>query len=546
MKILKKVLLFVLSFSTITIFGQGTSIKNIIIMIPDGTSIDLLSLSRWYNQNPLAIDPYIRGLVKTHSSDAPIGDSAPTGSTYATGHLSRSGFVATYPDLMMKGMEVVATDPKKAFSPMFTILESAKLMGKSTGLVFTCHFPHATPADFSAHLQHRDNYEVLSKQMVYNNIDVVLGGGTNYLNPIRRKDKLDLYNVLVSRGYKLPKTPAEMASLTTSKVWGLFAPEALSNDIDRDSIQQPTLSQMTSKGIESLSKNQNGFFMMVEGSKVDWSAHDNDPIGMVTEFLAFDRAVKVAIDFAKKDGHTLLIVVPDHGNSGISIGNSKSNKKYDEISLKEIIQPFLNAKSTAEAIINLIDSSSSTDKIKEVFSSHYGVNDLLENEIDSLKSFFYSQSLVKEGNLKKNPFALVKLTAKIISKRTFVGFTTYGHTGEDVFFACYDPRNIAPTGLILNSQVNEFMQQAWNTNLDSLTNVYFVPHTQVFDGYNVTIDSTETNNKKLIVKNKKKSILIPENKNIVFFNGKEIEYPTLMVYNGIQFYVPISLRKLLE
>ncbi len=546
MKILKKVLLFVLSFSTITIFGQGTSIKNIIIMIPDGTSIDLLSLSRWYNQNPLAIDPYIRGLVKTHSSDAPIGDSAPTGSTYATGHLSRSGFVATYPDLMMKGMEVVATDPKKAFSPMFTILESAKLMGKSTGLVFTCHFPHATPADFSAHLQHRDNYEVLSKQMVYNNIDVVLGGGTNYLNPIRRKDKLDLYNVLVSRGYKLPKTPAEMNSVSSPKMWGLFAPESLSNDIDRDSIQQPTLSQITAKGIELLSKNQNGFFMMVEGSKVDWSAHDNDPIGMVTEFLAFDRAVKVAIDFAKKDGHTLVIVVPDHGNSGISIGNSKSNKKYDEISLKEIIQPLLNAKSTAEAIINLIDSSSSTDKIKEVFSSHYGVNDLLENEIDSLKSFFYSQSLVKEGNLKKNPFALVKLTAKIISKRTFVGFTTYGHTGEDVFFACYDPRNIAPTGLILNSQVNEFMQQAWNTNLDSLTNVYFVPHTQVFDGYNVTIDSTETNNKKLIVKNKKKSILIPENKNIVFFNGKEIEYPTLMVYNGIQFYVPISLRKLLE
>lgn len=546
MKILKKVLLFVLSFSTITIFGQGTSIKNIIIMIPDGTSIDLLSLSRWYNQNPLAIDPYIRGLVKTHSSDAPIGDSAPTGSTYATGHLSRSGFVATYPDLMMKGMEVVATDPKKAFSPMFTILESAKLMGKSTGLVFTCHFPHATPADFSAHLQHRDNYEVLSKQMVYNNIDVVLGGGTNYLNPIRRKDKLDLYNVLVSRGYKLPKTPAEMNSVSSPKMWGLFAPESLSNDIDRDSIQQPTLSQITAKGIELLSKNQNGFFMMVEGSKVDWSAHDNDPIGMVTEFLAFDRAVKVAIDFAKKDGHTLVIVVPDHGNSGISIGNSKSNKKYDEISLKEIIQPLLNAKSTAEAIINLIDSSSSTDKIKEVFSSHYGVNDLLENEIDSLKSFFYSQSLVKEGNLKKNPFALVKLTAKIISKRTFVGFTTYGHTGEDVFFACYDPRNIAPTGLILNSQVNEFMQQAWNANLDSLTNVYFVPHTQVFDGYNVTIDSTETNNKKLIVKNKKKSILIPENKNIVFFNGKEIEYPTLMVYNGIQFYVPISLRKLLE
>lgn len=543
----KRIILFAtLIFSISIIFGQNRPIKNIIIMIPDGTSIDVLALARWYKNSPLAIDPYIRGLVKTHCSDTPIGDSAPTGSTYATGHLSRSGFVATYPDSVMQGMEIVATDPKKAFSPMFTILESAKLMNKSTGLVVTCFFPHATPADFSSHLQNRDNYEALSKQMVHNNIDVVLGGGFNYLNPLKRKDKLDLNLVLKTRGYNLPRTPAELSLINGQKVWGLFAPESLKNEMDRDPKVQPTLAEMTQKGIEVLSQNPNGFFMMVEGSKVDWSAHDNDPIGMITEFLAFDQAVKVALDFAKMDGQTLVIIVPDHGNSGISIGNKKSDKNYDEITLKQLIGPLKSAKRTADAITELIDSNSTIEEIRTVFSSQYGISDITLSEIDSLQSYYRYRSLLKEGKIKKYPVSIQKLTAWIITKRTFLGFTTLGHTGEDVFFAAYDPRSMAPTGLILNNEVNEYMQQAWSTNLDSLTNLYFAPHYEVFNGLNYSIDSTDKQNKYLVVKTKKITLRIPENQNIVFVNGVAKEYPTVMVYNNLWFYVPKSLRKLLE
>lgn len=539
-------LFFLTAIATNTVFGQIKPIKNIIIMIPDGTSIDILSLARWYKNSPLAIDPYIRGLVKTHCSDTPIGDSAPTGSTYATGHLSRPGFVATYPDSVMQGMNIIATDPKKAFSPMFTILESAKLMGKSTGLVVTCYFPHATPADFSSHLQFRDNYEVLSRQMVYNNIDLVLGGGFNYLDLKNRKDKLDLYQVLKARGFTLAKTPAELQSFSGQKIWGLFAPESLKNEIDRDPNEQPTLSEMTQKGIEILSKNPNGFFMMVEGSKVDWSAHDNDPIGMITEFLAFDKAVKVALDYAKIDGQTLVIIVPDHGNSGISIGNKKSDKKYDEITLKQLIGPLKAAKNTADAITDLIDSTSTSEQIRTIFSQHFGVPDITNEEIDSIQSYFRYKTMVKEKKIRKNPISLQKLTASIITNRTYLGFTTYGHTGEDVFFAAYDPRNIAPTGLILNNEVNEYMQQSWNTNLDSLTNLYFAPHYEVFNGYNYNIDSTDKRNKILIVKSKKTTLKIPENQNIVFVNGVEKQYPTLMIYNEIWFYVPKSLRTILE
>ncbi|MEI6346355.1 MAG: alkaline phosphatase [Bacteroidota bacterium] len=532
----------------ITAFAQTPQINNIIIMIPDGTSIDVLALARWYNNGkPLAIDPYIRGLVKTHCSDTPIGDSAPTGSTYATGHLSRTGFVSTYPDSVMSGYDIIATDSKKAFSPMFTVLEAAKLQGKSTGLVVTCHFPHATPADFSSHSQHRDNYDLLSRQMVYNNIDVVFGGGYSYLKPDKRADKLDLTKVLSENGTSLIRTPKEMIDFNGSKVWGLFAPKALKNDLDRNADKEPSLADMTQKALSILSKNPKGFFMMVEGSKVDWAAHDNDPVGMVTEYLAFDKAVGAAINFAKSDGHTLVIVVPDHGNSGISIGNARSSDKYDKLTLKELMYPLINAKNTAEAIEEFIDSNSTNEQIKDVFFKRYGVNNLASKELDSLRNYFSNKKLVKQGLLKKNNLNIQKLTASIISSRTYIGFTTVGHTGEDVFIAIFDPRNNAPTGLIKNDEVNFYMQKALNnTNLDSLTNLYFVNQNTVFQGFHQKIDSSDVNNKVLIVENNNKTIRIPANKNIVEISGKEQKFPTLMIYNGFSFFVPQSLRTFLE
>ncbi len=546
---MKKFILLFFAFISINIslFSQSR-IKNIIFMIPDGTSVDLLALARWYNNGQLlAVDPYICGLVKTHCSDTPIGDSAPTGSTYSTGHLSQTGFVATYPEKVMDGMNIINTNKEKAFSPMFTILEAAKLQCKSTGLVFTCYFPHATPADFSAHSQNRDNYELLSKQMVYNNIDVVFGGGMSYLLPEKRKDKLDLTKVLKQNGTTLIQTPSQMNAFTGKKIWGLFAPKSLRNDIDRDTTKEPSLAEMTVKAIEILSKDTNGFFMMVEGSKVDWSAHDNDPIGMVTEFLAFDKAVNAAIEFAKRDGNTIVVVCPDHSNSGISIGNRKSNNNYDNITLRQLIEPLQKAKKTAEAIYFLISEKSTNEEIVNVFKIEYGINDLKQSEIDTINSYFKYSKQIKDSLLKKNPLDIVKITSSIITSRTYIGFTTYGHTGEDVFLSIYDPTNNRPTGLVKNDELNKYLCKTFNNvNLDSLTDVYYVPHYKVFNSELWSIDSTNKENIVLKVKSKKNRLEIPANKNIVIVNGKEIQFPTLMIYNGIYFYIPKELSRYLE
>ena len=167
---------------------QVKPVKNLIVLIPDGTSLATISTARWYQwyMNPdmpkLAIDPYICGTVRTHSSNAPIGDSAPTTSCYMTGHPSRTGYVATYPP-HDPGNDIYPMDPKRAYQPMTTLLEAMKLVQhKATGLVFTCEFTHATPADCSAHSYSRKRYEWIAPQMVHNDIDVVIGGGTSLLD----------------------------------------------------------------------------------------------------------------------------------------------------------------------------------------------------------------------------------------------------------------------------------------------------------------------------------------------------------------------------
>ena len=162
-------------------------VKNVILLIPDGTSLATVSMARWlqWYTNPdkpkLNIDPYLCGTVRTHSSNAPIGDSAPTTSCYMTGQPSRTGYVSTYPENDGDN-DIYPTDPARAFQPLTTVLETAKIkQGKSTGLVFTCEFPHATPADCSAHSYNRGKYEWIAPQMAHNDLNVVIGGGASLL-----------------------------------------------------------------------------------------------------------------------------------------------------------------------------------------------------------------------------------------------------------------------------------------------------------------------------------------------------------------------------
>lgn len=538
-------------------------VKNVIVMIPDGTSLATVSIARWlqWYQDPskpkLNIDPYLCGTVRTHSSNAPIGDSAPTTSCYMTGQPSRTGYVSTYPE-QDKDNDIYPTEAERAFQPLTTVLEAGKILqGKATGLVFTCEFPHATPADCSAHSYKRGRYDWIAPQMVHNELDVVIGGGVSILTEEMEKE-------LVANGYNVYRNDLQgMRADKGEKMWALYGDKEMAYDLDRDPNQQPSIEEMTRKAIEKLSKDPDGFFLMVEGSKVDWAAHGNDPVGMATDFLAFDRACGAALEFARKNGETAVVILPDHGNSGISLGR-RSCKGYDKLSKDQLFHQFSLYKLTAEGFAKKVNSIPNSE-VQQMFSQYAGfeLTDEEMNALNNCKDYKNSPIPAEQRKTDDNSSMysgnLTGLMAHIITSRTCFGFTTGGHTGEEVFLAAYHPQGSLPIGMNTNIEINEYLCNLFgltHDSLETLTAENFVPHTQVFEGYDCQIvpAADEKGSPSLVVKNKKnkkKQLSIAPFTNVVKVGKKaqeEVRLHSVVVYvdKNNTFYVPKQLADLLK
>ena len=538
-------------------------VKNVIVMIPDGTSLATVSIARWlqWYQDPskpkLNIDPYLCGTVRTHSSNAPIGDSAPTTSCYMTGQPSRTGYVSTYPE-QDKDNDIYPTEAERAFQPLTTVLEAGKILqGKATGLVFTCEFPHATPADCSAHSYKRGRYDWIAPQMVHNELDVVIGGGVSILTDEMEKE-------LVANGYNVYRNDLQgMRADKGEKMWALYGDKEMAYDLDRDPNQQPSIEEMTRKAIEKLSKDPDGFFLMVEGSKVDWAAHGNDPVGMATDFLAFDRACGAALEFARKNGETAVVILPDHGNSGISLGR-RSCTGYDKLSKDQLFHQFSLYKLTAEGFAKKVNSIPNSE-VPQMFSQYAGfeLTDEEMNALNNCKDYKNSPIPAEQRKTDDNSSMysgnLTGLMAHIITSRTCFGFTTGGHTGEEVFLAAYHPQGTLPIGMNTNIEINEYLCNLFgltHDSLEALTAENFVPHTQVFEGYDCQIipAADEKGSPSLVVKNKKnkkKQLSIAPFTNVVKVGKKaqeEVRLHSVVVYvdKNNTFYVPKQLADLLK
>ncbi|WP_258296763.1 alkaline phosphatase [Paenibacillus peoriae] len=497
---------------------KDTSIKNVIILIPDGMANDATALARWYKGSSLTLDSMASGMVRTHSADAPIADSAPAGTAFATGHKSHTGYVGVLPDeATMPGQQPIAAgDAKK---PVASILEASRLAGKSTGIIATSEIMHATPADFTAHYPDRKNYDALSMQQAYNGVDVVLGGGGKFLEAAGRKDGQDLVAQIKDQGYDFVTTPEGLKNSTSSKLWGSFSPEALAYNLDRDASKEPSLAEMTSKAIDVLSKNDKGFFLMVEGSKVDWAAHANDPTGIISDVLSFDDAVKVAVDYAKQNQNTVVVAVTDHGNGGLTIGSSNTTSNYDKTPLASFIDPLKKAKLTGEGLEAKLNAERSN--IKEVLSTYFGITDLTDEEVKTIKD-------AKEGSMN---YAV----GPIISKRANIGWTTGGHTGGDVVLYTYAPNGDRPTGVIDNTDVNKYMTRVLGLDLDTVSKQLFVPAKAAFEakGAKFTADT-----KVITVTKGSNKLELPVYKNVATLNGKNTTLNGVVVFNGVDYFVP--------
>jgi len=301
----------------------------------------------------------------------------------------------------------------------------------------------------------------------------------------------------------------------------VFANDAMAQDMNRPHLRpsEPTLAEMTKKAIETLSKDKDGFFLFVEGSQVDWAAHANDPIGIISEVLAFDAAVKEAVSFAKKRRDTLVIAVSDHGNSGITIGNRSTNQTYPETPVSAYIEPLKKAKMTLDGALSQLNSDKTN--LEEV-ARLYGLDELTADE---------KKALNESNDLRKT-------LPELLAARANLGFTTGGHTGEDVLLYTYGPNR--PVGTFENTDLAHIMAKAMGFDLNNVSSRLFVDAKKQFEaiGATVAIDRTDANNLVLTVTNGKKTAKFPVNKNIMTIQNKTYELEGLNVYTGGRFWVP--------
>jgi len=289
--------------------NSNSTPKNIILLMGDGMGISQITAGMYRNGNKLELERCNTiGLIKTNSKKELITDSSAGATAFATGKKTRNGMIS-------QAMED-STNYK-------TFVEYAEENKKATGIVVTSTVTHATPACFYAHYPQRyDANEAISEQFVNSGVDVLIGGGKKYFET--RKDGRNLLQELTEKGYTIPDTlTSNFDTKEIFKLAYLYSPtqpgKRVFSEGDEAPSRGPILPLATQKAIDILKKDTNGFFLLVEGSQIDWGGHNNDSEYIINEMLDFNETIKIALDYADQNGETLVIITADHETGGYAI-----------------------------------------------------------------------------------------------------------------------------------------------------------------------------------------------------------------------------------
>lgn len=428
--------------------GAGKTARNIIFLVSDGMSMGTLTLanlmlqrkegrkSKWielYEQNRVS-----RALMETASANALVTDSAAASSSWGGGVRVNNGSLNVGPQ-------------GQHYKP---ILQKFKAAGKSVGCVTTVPVTHATPAGFCINSDKRSAQEDIALQYLSLQFDVMLGGGSEYFSANKRKDKKNLLASFKDNGYSVMTDKSQFTASsgwTNRPVIGVFHEDGLPYSLDREQdsalmASVPTLAEMTKQAIKQLNKNKKGFVMQVEAGKVDWAAHANDIGALIFDQIAFDDAVKAAIDFAEKDGETLVVITTDHGNANPGLF-SGSDKNFDKI------QHF---KHTNDWLLRGIDRSFSTSQIIERMEAAQGIV-ITQDEASILQKHYKLSDSDGLYNPYKLPF---KELAAIQSKYISIGWGGMDHSADYVELAMYGPGSEKLKPFVKNTDLHNFMLEA--------------------------------------------------------------------------------------
>ena len=274
--------------------------KNIILLIGDGMGLTQMSTTYYYKKGESNFSKFKHlGLHKNQPTSHKVTDSAAGATAFSAGVKTYNGAIGVDKDT----------------TPVTTVLEILAQDNWSTGLVATSSIVHATPASFYAHTASRQSYEEIAKQLCYAPVDFFAGGGLDFF--AKRADGQNYVDTLKARGYIMDTEKLSTKSFTLENKYGyLLAPDGMK---PVSAGRGDFLTNATKMAIKYLEQDEDGFFLMVEGSQIDWGGHANDADYVIQETLDFDKMLGYVLDYARKDGNTLVIVTADHETGGLSL-----------------------------------------------------------------------------------------------------------------------------------------------------------------------------------------------------------------------------------
>lgn len=416
---------------------------NVIYFIADGFGPASLTLARISSDGELALDRILTGSVGTGATNSHVTDSAAAGTALACGIKTANGRIGMTADEQ----------------PVGCLLEAAQGRGMNVGVVTTTRLTHATPASFFARVPLRSMEDVIGEQMLDSNVDLLLGGGRSYLlggSEGRRPDDRNLIREFVDAGYGLVEDRESLSNVSSLPLLGVFASGEMSYEIDRHTTDQPSLAEMTDKAIEQLSTSDSGFFLMIEAGRIDHAAHGNDAAAHLYDILAYDEAVRVALEFAERDGRTLIVTTADHETGGMTIGRDNRYEAFPEI-LKSTTMS--SGRMSEYARERAGDDPLTVDLLAEIISEVSPITELTEQDVEDLESAAISESSYQPG----------RTMAIIIGRHALIGWTTGGHTAVDVTLHAFGPGSDRFTGHIPNHEVALRIAEVLDLDLDAVT-----------------------------------------------------------------------------
>ncbi|KAK0722550.1 alkaline-phosphatase-like protein [Lasiosphaeria miniovina] len=453
------------------------AVRNLIFMVSDGMGPASLSLTRSFRQlvydlpidNTLTLDRHFWGTSRTRSTSSLVTDSAAGATAFSCGHKSYNGAISMLPN----------------FTPCGTVLEAAKRAGYATGLVVTTDITDATPACFAAHVNYRTQENEIALQeigegVLGRTVDLILGGGRCHFLPNStagscRADDIDVARIAQKKhGWAYANDRAGFDALAMGKnvslpLLGLFASLDIPFEIDRSHMADvyPSLTEMTATALAALEEatkdSDKGFFLMIEGSRIDHAGHFNDPAAQVREVIEYDKAFKMVLDFLDdSDTEGVLVATSDHETGGLStawqgpgelpvyrwhpsvLAKAQASGEYLSRLLREHIAA--NPSESTEALYAWITA---------LVVDRLGITDALEVEINALAS---------------NPTDATALFSRMVSFRARIGWSTHGHSAVDVnVYSSGGHGADRLRGNVENTEIGIFLHDYLAVDVDAIT-----------------------------------------------------------------------------